>query len=329
MFKYVYNLLTVICLLLFSSVTALSAAPYYITTDNLKYAGIDLDWRQIPTFTTMDTVYLYSQPDKNSQIYYHVPPNEQLQLEDTRAYLYLYDSNIKMPENPPSSYLISTNMPKKGDSVNLIYNNPQDDISIVYYNGYFMTFPALQNKFQRNAEIWLYLQNDKFSGWAQLNENNLRPLLTANFNDTINPHTRFYEKYFSDSDVWYWIYSGSYNTFELNKEHISYNSQNDTAEIYIQNTPYSSRQIIYSHYIISFKNNTMTKTDYVISTQISYRDIFSNHPEKEDLDKYFDKTSTTTFTPEPNSIDAKIMETTAEIVDRNGKLKALSLRQNN
>lgn len=220
-------------------------------------------------------------------------------------------------------------MPKKGDSVNLIYNNPQDDISIVYYNGYFMTFPALQNKFQRNAEIWLYLQNDKFSGWAQLNENNLRPLLTANFNDTINPRTRFYEKYFSDSDVWYWIYSDSYNTFELNKEHISYNSQNDTAEIYIQNTPYSSRQIIYSHYIISFKNNTMTKTDYVISTQISYRDIFSNHPEKKDLDKYFDKTSTTTFTPEPNSIDAKIMETTAEIVDRNGKLKALSLRQNN
>ena len=98
MFKYVYNLLTVICLLLFSSATALSAAPYYITTDNLKYASIDLDWRQIPTFTTMDTVYLYSQPDKNSQIYYHVPPNEQLQLEDTRAYLYLYDSNIKMPE---------------------------------------------------------------------------------------------------------------------------------------------------------------------------------------------------------------------------------------
>lgn len=132
-----------------------------------------------------------------------------------------------------------------------------------------------------------------------------------------------------DSDVWYWIYSDSYNTFELNKEHISYNSQNDTAEIYIQNTPYSSRQIIYSHYIISFKNNTMTKTDYVISTQISYRDIFSNHPEKKDLDKYFDKTITTTFTPEPNSIDAKIMETTAEIVDRNGKLKALSLRQNN
>ena len=73
----------------------------------------------------------------------------------------------------------------------------------------------------------------------------------------------------------------------------------------------------------------MTKTDYVISTQISYRDIFSNHPEKKDLDKYFDKTSTTTFTPEPNSIDAKIMEITAEIVDRNGKLKALSLRQNN
>lgn len=325
MLQFAYILFLSLCSLFFQINTALSAAPYYLTTDNLKYAGMDIDWQNSPSFITTDTVYLYSEPNENSKIYTKVPPDKQLSLKQTCAYLYLYNSELKLPQNPPPSYFLSTNMPKKGDSVNLIYNNPQDDISIIYHNGCFMTFPAVKNKFQRNAEIWFYLQSSEYYGWTKLNENKLKPL-NPSISYTINADSRFYDKYLLDtySNNWYWLYSDSENTVHINTENLYYTPQQDAAEIYIENSFYSERKTVYSRYIISFKNNTITKTDFAYAPDVPHYDIFGNHPDKEKLNKYFTETKAVTYTPNPNSIDTVIMEKTADLVDRQGKLAALT-----
>ena len=136
MFKKLVMLLCFGILLSFGTVSAQAndeLPPLVIETDDVKYAGINIDWTKSPSVIIKKDVVLYKEPSLNSSVVGKILADEKaknmanpylssdmlLPVIKAKAYIYprMGKTEIVSPIKETYEYKITENTPKTGDYI--------------------------------------------------------------------------------------------------------------------------------------------------------------------------------------------------------------------
>ena len=144
MFKKLVMLLCFGILLSFSTVSAQAndeLPPLVIETDDVKYAGINIDWSKNPSIRTREDIILYKEPSLNSSTVGKILANERVSILKTKAYIYPRMGKTKIVNDINTDLILSgniDNVPKIGNTVYLIYYSTETPAVIWYENNFFI-----------------------------------------------------------------------------------------------------------------------------------------------------------------------------------------------
>ncbi len=131
--------------------------PLVIETDDVKYAGINIDWTKSPSVIIKKDVILYKEPSLNSAVVGKILADEKakdmanpylssdmlIPVVKAKAYIYprMGKTEIISPIKETYEYKIKENTPKTGDFIYIIYKEPTG-AAIAWYNNEFIKLPS-------------------------------------------------------------------------------------------------------------------------------------------------------------------------------------------
>ena len=131
--------------------------PLVIETDDVKYAGINIDWTKSPSVIIKKDVILYKEPSLNSAVVGKILADEKakdmanpylssdmlIPVVKAKAYIYprMGKTEIISPIKETYEYKIKENTPKTGDFMYIIYRNPTTS-TMAWYNNEFIKLPS-------------------------------------------------------------------------------------------------------------------------------------------------------------------------------------------
>ena len=131
--------------------------PLVIETDDVKYAGINIDWTKSPSVIIKKDVVLYKEPSLNSSIVGKILADDKakdmanpylssdmlIPVIKAKAYIYprMGKTEIVSPIKETYGYKITENTPKTGDFMYIIYRNPTTS-TMAWYNNEFIKLPS-------------------------------------------------------------------------------------------------------------------------------------------------------------------------------------------
>ena len=122
--------------------------PLIIETNELRYAGMDIDWDDSPAITAEETTAVYKEADKKSAVVGSIQKDEQVPVIDAKAYIYPRMGKTKITAPVPATvgYKITEDTPKVGDTIYVIYAEPQIGAVLIsgtaWYKGKIVPIPS-------------------------------------------------------------------------------------------------------------------------------------------------------------------------------------------